>query len=107
MGTSIDSEGKVLMTCPPQVILKRDITGLKIIGLEGQMITLMADESILTVTPEIIEIETPDVNITCEAAVEIEATDLNVSTAATEVETGDMRVASGAVEVEAGLFTVV
>ena len=106
MGATTDAAGNVILTCPPQVVVTSDTAGLQIIGVEGQTIDFIADETVVTITPELVEIEAPDISMTSEAAIEIVATDLNVTPGAMEVETGDVSLSAGAVEVETGLFTV-
>ncbi|MCH2162958.1 MAG: hypothetical protein MK085_13950 [Phycisphaerales bacterium] len=98
----------VIMTIPPLVEVLNDEEGMQILSEEGLPITISVDETIIEITPEIIEIEAPDINLTAEAAVEVEAGadfDLTVG-GAVEVESPEISVASAAVEFEAGLFTV-
>jgi hypothetical protein len=106
MGMETTEAGDVEFTCPPQVEIINDTLGMQIIGLEGQTIELMADETVMTISPEIVEIEAPDISLTAEAAIEVTASDLDVTTGAIEIETGDLSLSAGAVEVETGLFTV-
>ena len=96
----------LIVSVPPLVTIVSDPAGLQVIGVEGQTIDFIADETVVTITPEIVEIEAPDISMTSEAAIEIVATDLNVTPGAMEVETGDVSLSAGAVEVETGMFTV-
>ena len=100
-----DSED-LIVTVPPQVAIINDKAGLQIIGMEGQTIDLLADDAFITITPAVIALEAPDINLTAEGAVEVEAGDMSLTTGAMEVEAGDLAISAGAVEAETGLFTV-
>ena len=69
-------------------------------------IEIIADETVMSITPEVIELEAPDISLSSEGAVEVESSDVDVTTGGLEVETGDLSLSAGAVEAEAGLFTV-
>ena len=98
----------MIMTIPPMVEVINDEAGMQILSEDGLPITISVDETVIEITPEIIEVTAPDINITAEAAVEVEAgADFDLSVGgAVEVETGDISVAAGAAEFEVGLFTV-
>ncbi|MCH2135691.1 MAG: hypothetical protein MK101_03800 [Phycisphaerales bacterium] len=100
------AEEDLIVTAPPQVAIVNDKLGLQIVGVEGQTIELIADETIMSITPEMVEIEAPEINLTAEAAVSVEAGDMDVATGGLEVQAGDLDLTAGAVEVESALFTV-
>jgi len=62
----------------------------------------------ISITAEGIEVEAPDISLTAEAAVEVEAgADFDLSVGgAVEIDSSDMSVTAAAVDFEAALFTV-
>lgn len=96
----------IIVELPPQVMVVNDSAGMQIVGVDGQTIELLADDTVVSITPALIELEAPDISLTSEGAVEVETSDMNITAAALEAESGDISLSSGAVEVEAGLFTV-
>jgi hypothetical protein len=106
---SIESEtGDIILSLPPLAYVENDPeTGYTIFSPELP-VTISVDETVVEISAEGIEMEAPDISLTAEAAVEVEAGadfDLTVG-GAVEVESSDISITALAVEVEAALFTV-
>ena len=96
-----------IVSIPPQIEVIKDMDGLQILSPEELPITIEVSTTAITINPAMIEIEAANVNITAEAAVEVEAGgDFNLTSGAAEIEAGDISASAGAVEFESGLFTV-
>jgi hypothetical protein len=98
----------IIMTVPMLVQVINDEAGLQILSEDGLPVTISIDDTNIEITPAAIEIESADISLTAEAAVEVEAgADFDLSVGgAVEVETADLTIAAAAVEVESALFTV-
>ena len=109
MGPNTEEEADaIVMTIPPLVEMLHDEAGVQILSEEGLPVSISVDETIIEITPEVIEVSAPDINLTAEIAMEMEAAadfDLTVG-GACAVETADFSLAAGAAEFDTGLFTV-
>ncbi len=97
-----------MVALPPMVVVINDPGGLQVISEAAKPVTISVDDTNIAITAAAIEVESADISLTAEAAIELEAgADFDLSVGgACEVETGDVSVTAGAVEFEAGLFTV-
>lgn len=108
MDTITETDEEILVSLPALVSISNTQDGLTIASDEGLPIEISADETMISVTDAMVEIESADVSVTADSAMEIEAGgdfDLSVG-GAIEMEAGDVDIDAAAVEVEAGLFTV-
>ena len=103
-----EEEDAMVMSIPSLVQVINDDAGMQILSEEGLPITISVDDTTIEITSAAIEIESADINLTAEAAIEVEAGadfDLTVG-GAIEVESPDVMVTAAAVEFESALFTV-
>ena len=98
----------ILVSLPMTIQIINDPEGLQILSEEGLPITVSVDDTHIEITSAAMEVESADINVSAEAAVEVEAgADFDLSVGgAVEVESSDITIVAGAVEVESGLFTV-
>ena len=98
----------IVVSVPSLIQTINDAEGMQILSEEGLPLSISVDDTNIEITAEGIEVESADISLTAEAAVEIEAgADFDLSVGgAVEVETGDVSVTAGAIEIESVLFTV-
>ncbi len=103
-----EEEDTLVMTIPSMVQVINDEAGLQILSEEGLPIIISVDDTNIQISSASVSIETADIDLTAEAAMEVEAgADFDLSVGgAVEVESADLNVDAGAVEVLSGLFTV-
>lgn len=103
-----EEEDTLVMTIPSMVQVINDEAGLQILSEEGLPIIISVDDTNIQISSASVSIETADIDLTAEAAMEVEAgADFDLSVGgAIEVESADLNVDAGAVEVLSGLFTV-
>jgi len=103
-----ETETASIVSLPPNTMVSNSPAGIEVVSLEGLPITVVNGTTTLTITDEIMELEAPDISLTAEEGVEIEAgADVDVSVAgAMAVEASDVDIDAAAVEVEIALFTV-
>ena len=108
MGETLTTEDTMMVTMDPMVLVLNDVTGLQVISEAGKPVSINVDDTNIEITSAAIEVESADISLTAEAAIELEAgADFDLSVGgACEVETGDVSVSAAAVEFEAALFTV-
>ena len=82
--------------------------GLTITSEESLPINIIVDETVIAIESAMVEIESSEVSITADEAMEVEVgADFDLSVGgAIEMESGDVDIDAAAVEVEAALFTV-
>ena len=103
-----EEEDAMVMTIPSLVQVINDEGGMQILSEDGLPITISVDDTNIQITAASLSVETADIDLTAEAAIEVEATadfDLTVG-GMIEVESADLNVDAAAVEVLSGLFTV-
>lgn len=103
-----EEEDAMVMTVPSLVQVINDEAGMQILSEDGLPITISVDDTNIQITAASVSVETADIDLTAEAAMEVEAgADFDLSVGgAVEVESADLNVDAGAVEVLSGLFTV-
>lgn len=103
-----EEEDTLVMTIPSMVQVINDEAGMQILSEDGLPITISVDDTNIQISSASVSIETADIDLTAEAAMEVEAgADFDLSVGgAVEVESADLNVDAGAVEVLSGLFTV-
>ena len=103
-----EEEDAMVMTVPSLVQVINDEAGMQILSEDGLPITISVDDTNIEITAASVSVETADIDLSAEAAMEVEAgADFDLSVGgAIEVESADLNVDAGAVEVLSGLFTV-
>ena len=103
-----EEEDAMVMTVPSLVQVINDDAGMQILSEDGLPITISVDDTNIQITAASVSVETADIDLTAEAAMEVEAgADFDLSVGgAVEVESADLNVDAAAVEVLSGLFTV-
>lgn len=107
--TSVSSDAETTTIMAEALVrIVNDERGMRIISEEGLPVEISVDETLITISPEGVVVESAEVNITAEAAMEVEAGgdfDLSVG-GLIAVEAGDVDIDAAAMQIAAGLFTV-
>jgi uncharacterized protein (DUF2345 family) len=107
--TSVSSDAETTTIMAEALVrVINDERGMRIISEEGLPVEISVDETLITISPEGVVVESAEVNITAEAAMEVEAGgdfDLSVG-GLIAAEAGDVDIDAAAMQIAAGLFTV-